>query len=345
MRITGIDTSTFSPQAFQYINKLENEIEILKEQVNLLLQKRFGRSSEQYDSNQQSLFTGEEEQENSVDVKHEIQEIKSYTRGKPGRKAIDPKIERREKIIDISEEEKKCDCGHKMSRIGEETSEKLHIEPAVIYVEKTVRPKYACSHCEGTGDEDKPAVRIAPVPPSIIPRSVASSSLLSYIMVNKYQDHIPFHRQEAQFLRIGAVISRQDMANWQQNIYNFLTPLFSLLKDIIKTGPVIRMDETTSQVMGEEDRKDTQKSYIWLLKGGPPDKAIVLYEYRETRSAKNAIELLEGFSGYLQTDGYEGYDSAVRLKKRYVKRNLRINYFLKRGKKPLRLYFLNSANG
>ena len=150
------------------------------------------------------------------------------------------------------------------------------------------------------------------MPPSIIPRSIASSSLLSYIMVNKYQDHIPFHRQEAQFLRIGAVISRQDMANWQQNIYNFLTPLFSFLKDIIKTGPVIRMDETTSQVMGEEDRKDTQKSYIWLLKGGPPDKVIVLYEYRETRSAKNAIELLEGFSGYLQTDGYEGYDAAVR---------------------------------
>ena len=72
------------------------------------------------------------------------------------------------------------------------------------------------------------------------------------------------------------------------------------------------MDETTSQVMGEEDREDTQKSYIWLLKGGPPDKPIVLYEYRQTRSAKNAIELLEGFKGYLQTDGYEGYDAAAR---------------------------------
>jgi len=72
------------------------------------------------------------------------------------------------------------------------------------------------------------------------------------------------------------------------------------------------MDETPSQVMGEEDRKDTQKSYIWLARGGPPGKTVVLYEYRQTRAAKNARELLEGFSGYLQTDGYEGYDAAVR---------------------------------
>jgi len=312
MASTAIDTSTFSPQAFQYINKLENEIEILKEQLNLLLQKRFGSSAEQFDPGQQSLFVKEEEPANPPETENEKQEIKSYTRNKPGRKPLDPKLPRVEKIIDISEEEKECACGCKMNKIGEETSEKLHIQPAKVYVEKTIRPKYACQNCEGTEDEDKPAVRIAPVPPSIIPRSIASPSLLSCIMVQKYQDHLPFHRQEAQFLRIGAEISRQDMSNWQQQIYNFLSPLFSSLKEIIKTGSVIRMDETTSQVMGEEDRKDAQKSYIWLLRGGPPGKTIVLYEYRETRSARNAIELLDGFSGYLQTDGYEGYDVAAR---------------------------------
>ena len=311
MQLTEIEASSLPPQIYQYINKLENEIEILKEQINLLLQKRFGRSSEQDGKNQPPLFAAEEMQAGREEVEIEKQEIKSYTRNKAGRKAIDPNIERREKIIDISEEEKECACGHKMDRIGEETSEKLHMEPAVVYVEKTIRPKYACRHCEGTGDEDKPAVRIAPVPPSIIPRSIASASLLSYIMVQKYQDHLPFHRQEAQFLRIGAEISRQDMSNWQQHIYNYLAPLFTLLREAVKTGPVMRMDETTSQVMGEEGRKDTQNSYIWLARGGPPDKTVVLYEYRETREAKNAAELLEGFCGYLQTDGYEGYDAAV----------------------------------
>ena len=297
---------------YQYINKLENEIEILKEQINILLHKRYGRSSEQVNSAQRSLFKTEEIPESTGETENEKTEVKSHARKKAGRKALDPDIERREKIIDIPEAEKECACGHKMDRIGEETAEKLHIEPAVIYVEKTVRPKYACRNCEGTADEDKPAVRIAPVPPSIIPRSIASASLLSYIMVQKYQDHLPFHRQETQFQRIGAEISRQDMSNWQRHIYNFLNPLFELLREVIKTGPVMRMDETTSRVMGEKDREDTQKSYIWLLKGGPPGKAVVIYEYRETRAAKNAIELLKGFCGYLQTDGYEGYDAAVR---------------------------------
>ncbi|MCL2879623.1 MAG: IS66 family transposase [Treponema sp.] len=315
MQLTEINTASTDPQFLpyiQHIKRLENEIEILKEQVNILLLKRFGRSSEQYDPSQQPLFTEEAEAGSPPETKNEKQEVKSYIRHKAGRKAIDPKIERREKIIDIPEDEKMCACGHGMVRIGEETSEKLHIEQPVIYVEKTVRPKYACRHCEGTEDEGRPAVRIAPVPPSIIPRSIASASLLSYIMIQKYQDHIPFHRQEAQFLRIGADVSRQDMSNWQQNVYAFLEPLYSILKKTIKTGPVMRMDETTAQVMGEEGRDDTRTSYIWLAKGGPPGKVVVLYEYRATHEAKHAKELLEGFSGYLQTDGNESYDTAVK---------------------------------
>ena len=123
MQTTGIDTSAFSPQAIKYITQLEQEIEILKEQINLLLLKRFGRSSEQYDPNQTLLFPAEDEGE-SVHAKaeNEQQVVKSYVRN-GGRKAIDPKIERREKIIDISEEEKQCACGCKMDKIGEETAD------------------------------------------------------------------------------------------------------------------------------------------------------------------------------------------------------------------------------
>jgi transposase len=72
------------------------------------------------------------------------------------------------------------------------------------------------------------------------------------------------------------------------------------------------MDETTVQVMGEEDRPDTAKSYMWLARGGPPGKPVVLYEYHKTRAAVNAHDFLEGYKGYLQTDGYEGYDAALK---------------------------------
>ena len=320
---TTIQLETLNPSVKKYIKRLEvdnlrlkeleNKYLELKERYDLLIYKRFCRSAEQLqtDDKQQSLFTEESEQTSVEKEETEKQEIKSYTRKKPGRKPLDPNLRRVEEIIDIPEDEKICACGEKMTKIGEETSEKLEIIPQSIYVTKTIRPKYACRCCEGTVNEEEPAVKIAPVPPSIIPRSIASASLLSYIMIQKYQDHLPFYRQEVQFQRIGIQISRQDMSNWQQQVYEKLIPLFSLMKKIVKSGPVIRMDETVVQVMGEEGRSDTQKSYMWLAQGGPPEKPVVIYEYHPTRAAYNARGFIEGYSGYLQTDGYEAYDAAV----------------------------------
>ena len=288
----------------------------LKEENNLLLYKRFGRSAEQLLADEKQLFLFTEENKSITSDKvttQEISEVRSYKRKKKcGRKAIDPKLPREERIIDIPEEEKICKCGAHLTRIGEESSEKLHILPPRIIVEKIIRPKYACQCCEGTESEGKPSVRIAPVEPSIIPRSIVSPSLLSTIIIQKYEDHLPFYRQEKQFKRIWVTISRQDMSNWQQKAYTKLKPLFVLFKETIKSGPIIQMDETPVQVMGEEGREDTQKSYMWLSRGGPPGKTVVLYEYRRTRAGEHAKKLLEGYSGYLQTDGYDGYDSAVK---------------------------------
>jgi transposase len=216
------------------------------------------------------------------------------------------------RIIDIPETEKTCACGAKLTRIGEEISEKLCYTPAEIYVDHVVRIKYACRCCEGTESEGiQKTVRIATVEPSIIPKSIVTASLLSHIIISKYEDHLPFYRQENQFERLGVTISRQDMCNWQEKAYQNLSPLFEKYKEMVKSGPVIQMDETTMQVMGEEDREDTQKSYMWLARGGPLGKTVIWYEYHETRSSKHAETFLEGYKGYLQTDGYEAYDKAV----------------------------------
>ena len=296
--------------------EFQNKYLEMKEQRDLLLFKRFGRSTEQLqaDPNQKLLFAEEAEQAQTVEAETEACiEVQSHKRKKSGRKAIDPNIPRVERTIDIPESEKQCACGAILERIGEETNEKLHIIPQEIYVEKTIRPKYACPCCEGIEEEGiKPPVRIAPVEPSIIPRGIASPSLLATIMVQKYEDHLPFYRQEIQFERIGVVISRQDMCNWQQHAYINVQPLFDLLDETLKTGPVINMDETTVQVMGEEGRSDLDKSWMWLLRGGPPGKTVVLYEYRQTRAAYHAKELLKGYSGFLQTDGYEAYNAAIK---------------------------------
>jgi len=317
MRNEALQLDTLNPEVINYIRELEtikHKYYELKERYDILIYKRFCRSAEELlsDDKQQSLFTEETEQTDTEKEEIEKQEVKSYTRKKPGRKPLDPNLRRVEKIIDIPEDEKICACGEIMTRIGEETSEKLEIIPQSIYITKTIRPKYACRCCEGTEDEEQHVVKIAPVPLCIIPRGIASASLLSYIMIQKYQDHLPYYRQEVQFQRIGIEISRQDMSNWQRQVYEKLLPLFSLMKETVKSGPIIRMDETTVQVMREEGRSDTQKSYMWLARGGPPLTPVVLYEYHPTRSAYHARDFLEGYRGFLQTDGYEGYDAAVR---------------------------------
>jgi transposase len=188
----------------------ENKYLEMKERYDLLIYKRFCRSAEQvpFDSKQLMLFTHEAEpvQIPSEEEKAEKIEVKSYVRSNRGRKPIDAKIRRVERTVDIPEEEKICACGAQLSRIGEESSEKLVIIEPQIYVDKIIRPKYACRCCEGVGDEDKPAVRIAPAEPSMIPRGIASPSLLSWIFTHKFEDPLPYYRQERQFERIGVAM-------------------------------------------------------------------------------------------------------------------------------------------
>ena len=241
----------------------------IKEQYDLLVYKRFARSAEELlaDEKQPPLFAEEVEQaEVQEETKQELETIKSFTRKKGGRKPLSVHLERRPRIIDIAESEKTCACGAVLTKIGEEISERLIIKPPQIYVDQIVRPKYACRQCEGTEDEEKPVVRIAPVEPSIIPRSIASPSALAIIFTQKFEMHLPYYRQEKQFEHIGVVISRQDMSNWQQQVYQTLFPLFTLMKKTVKSGPVMQMDETTVQVIGEENRSDIQKSECgWLV--------------------------------------------------------------------------------
>ena len=240
------------------------EYEILNEKYKVLLFHRFSRSSERYLESKSQLLLFDEKggAAEAPGPEPETTEVRPYVRKKRGRKPLDPNLPRETEIIDIPEDEKICACGAKLTKIGEEKSEKLHIIPQQILVIETIRPKYACRCCEGTYDEEAKAVKIAPVPPSIIPRSIASADLLSFIMIHKYQDHIPYFRQETQFLRLGIRISRQDMSNWQQQVYTKLEPLFRLLKTTLKSGEALNMDETPVQVMGEEDRKDTSRSYM-----------------------------------------------------------------------------------
>jgi transposase len=233
--------------------------------------------------------------------------VPAHKRKKGGRKALPDNLPRIDRVHDIDDADKICSCGCELSRIGEEVSEQLDIVPAKIQVIRNIRPKYACKNCEGVED-DGPTVKIAPIPPQIIPRSIASPGLLAHILTSKFVDHTPFYHQEKQLLRLGVKVSRTSMCSWAMQSAEACLPLLNLLLEDILTGSYINVDETTLQVLQEPGRKPTAKSYMWIFRRGDPDKPVVIFQYHPTRSGDVAKAFLCGFQGCVQTDGYTGYN-------------------------------------
>jgi transposase len=294
------------------IHALEQQVALLLEELSLARHKRFGRSSEHQDSGPSLPFFSDEllAQSPSPTVDETVM-VAEHERKKSGRKKLDPDLPRVETVIDISDEEKVCACGAPLVRIGTEKCEKLHHIPEKYFVEVIVRPYYACKNCEGYEDPQKSPIRVAPVPPAIIPKGFATADLLASIAVNKFCDHLPFYRQEQRLSRMGVSISRTDMASWMIKAGNAVLPLIGMLHARQKQGDVINMDETPVTVMGEEGKANSAKSYMWLMRGGPPDAPCITYHYRVSRGAGEAKALLQGFSGYLQTDGCDSYPAAI----------------------------------
>lgn len=288
----------------------------LTAQLETLKRRFFGRSSEKpMADDQPQLFdepAGEQPDDGATDSDEATTIVRPHTRTKRGRKPLPDTLEREEVLLDTPEEDKHCGCGHDLMRIGEEVSEKLTIIPARFIVTRYIRPKYACHHCEGSGDEDKPAVRIRPMPPAVIPRGIATPSLLAFIITSKYVDGMPLKRQERSFARIGVDLPRQRMADWVMAVGEALEPVLDQLYRHLRAGPFLIVDETTVQVLGEQEKANTSRSYMWCAVGGDPDRPSVVYRYAPGRSTAEAEAIVGSYSGIMQADGYEAYDRLCR---------------------------------
>ena len=290
----------------------ESQIRLLHEQIRHLRSKLFGRKTEKYvegAAEQLSLFD-EIEKESVFEAPADSTEISvcAHKRKKSGRKPLPEDLPRVEVIHDLPEEDKVCACGSHLSRIGEEICEKLDYIPAKLQVIRHIRYKYACKSCEGV-DSDEGAIKIAPTPEQIIPKGIATPGLLAQILVSKFCDALPFYRQEKIFARLGIELPRATMANWAIQVTERCRPLQELLDGEIRSGPLVNIDETTVQVLKEPGRANTTLSYMWVFRGGPPQAPTLVYRYHPTRSGQVPMDYLKGYQGYVQTDGYNGYDA------------------------------------
>jgi transposase len=283
----------------------QSEIKILQEQIQSLRDKLFGRKTEknQKDDGQMSLFDIPEPEYPILEAPEETT-VASHTRRKKGRKPLPENLPRVEVIHELTEKERQCGCGCLKSRSGQEVSEQLDIIPAKIQVIKNIRYKYACKNCEGVED-DGPTVSIARMPEQMIPKSMATPGLLAHILTAKFADALPFYRQEKQFRRIGVELPRSTMCNWAMKVTQGCEVLLDFMQAQILKGPAINIDETTVKVLQVKKRS---KCYMWVFKGGTPDKPVIMFQYHPTRSGDVVSQFLNGYQGIVQTDGYAGYN-------------------------------------
>ena len=323
-KIAKIDLSNLSRKELEdaYV-KLHIECESAKaktdwykEQYELSKSKLFGRSSEKNIPGQLSfddlpLFNEAEALREPFNIEPDLEEVIIKTKSKKSKKKNIKSLPVIEEIFQLSEEEKICDkCGEILHDMKEEVHLQLEVIPASVRVHKYISHVYACRSCEKTG---KSNIVIAPgAPAPVIPKSIASPSLIADVIAKKYVDATPFYRQEQNNKRYGIPVTRNNMCNWSIKVANtYFKFLANRMRELLYAEPVIHCDETHLEVLNEPGRPAHAKSYVWVTTSAEYQKdfKIALYHYSETRSDMEARRILKGYEGYVMCDGYAVYDS------------------------------------
>ncbi len=289
--------------------ELSAKLTWFEEQFRLNQHKQFGASSEKTNVEQLSLFN-EAEIEAKPDAPEPTVEEITYKRHKK-------KGHREEMLKDLpvetieyflSQDEQVCDCcGGNLHEMSTDVRRELKIVPAQVSVVEHIKHVYSCRNCEQ--NEIKTPIKTATMPRPALPGSMASSSAIAHVMTEKFVKGLPLYRQEQDWNRMGVEISRQTMANWMiQSSDRWLRLIYERMHEYLLKGDILHADETTLQVLHESGRPADSTSYMWLYRTGREGPPIVLYDYQTTRAGKHPKKFLEGFKGYLNSDGYSGYN-------------------------------------
>jgi transposase len=272
------------------------------------LRKLYGRKSERLDPNQLELFVSElvkgpRGDEAPPDNPPKNQKKKRKDRGKQGprgRNALPDNLERREQVVMPEEEKCTCGCGEKKSIIGYEISEWLDFDPACVFVRVEKRPKLACNKC-------RDSVVCAPSSEMPIEGAMVGPGLLAHLIVGRFNDGLPAYRQQ-QIIehRYGVRIATSTLGYWISGGVDLLKLLLPLLKERTLRDFLVQTDDTGFLVLDSNDPRGRKRGHIWLYVGQGGN---VFAEYTPDWSAEKPQAILMQREGYIQVDGYAGYDA------------------------------------
>ena len=213
----------------------------------------------------------------------------------------------------IDEKETCSVCGGELKVIGKEiVRTEVEFKPAKLIVKQIVRQVAKCKLCGSDGNDRPKHVQKASVPAKVLQHSIATHSLVAQVMYQKFGPGVPFARQEKDFYRMGLVLSRTNMAHWTIRCSEeWLMPVYDRIhQELIQKCEILHMDETRIQVNKESGKKADSDSFMWVLQSGAcEDIKATFFHYSRTRSKKVALDLIDGFKGYLTTDAYAAYSN------------------------------------
>lgn len=282
------------------------ERDLAEERLRAYKHELFGASSEARATDQLGLFNEAEALGTDTTPAHEDEpatQVAGHTRGKRGRKPLDPNLPRKIVRHELPESDRFCaHDGHVLVEIGVETSEQLDVIPEQVRVIQHQRVKYACPCCDL-------GIKVTPAPARIIPRGLLTESALAWIITGKYQYGMPLYRQATLLRRFGGDISSNTLAASVVRVGLAAQPVINLMRDVLLDSELIYGDETTFQVLKEPGRRPQSKSYLWAQVNGlgPP---VRMFSYSPGRGAQHAQRLYAGVKpgAVLMTDGYELYN-------------------------------------
>lgn len=221
--------------------------------------------------------------------------IPKAPRPHPGRMKIPESFRRQVILLDPD-----CDVTG-LKKIGEEITEVLDYTPGEFYVKQYIRPKYLLA-VNSTSD----TVLTACLPGRMMEKCMAGESLLAQILVDKYMDHLPLHRQLQRFQRVGLTIAQSTINGWTKNTLDLLVGLYELHKQQILNSGYINADETGIRVQDDDKNGKTHKGFYWVYHS--QELKASLFDYQPGRGREGPGDVLEKYQGFLQTDGYKVYD-------------------------------------
>ena len=296
----------------------------LRHQLQNLLRRAYGRSSEKLDPNQLALFEKmlAELQDGAGAASTEqpsLEPVKSSPKlnaNGHGRRQLPASLERRDVVIDLPEDQKPCPCCHAMRvPMGDQVSEKLDYEPARVFVQREIRRKYVCRACEANAAESGPQIVVADKPLCAVEKSLAAPGLQAQIIISKYADHQPLNRHERILARHGIELSRSTQWDCLRQCSEALLPLVKLMTSDVLASRVLHTDDTPVDVLDRQMPGTTRTGRFWVYVGDENHPQIV-FDYTSSRSRDGPMAFLKGWGKesrvYLQADAFGGYDGIYR---------------------------------